>query len=218
MTNNKPNIREVGQKEPEAKIPSEAELDEDEAMLRALRLDLPGPTDAPTGIVSVSVTDKFPKREFFRTHPTNLVPVLMVDHVSGMDVEYHIVDKPMKPVLESIKIDVASYVLYEILTADGALRLMPVRQADRDGSQNEWTKSKGTALVAAMKAWVRVSSDRPNQRYRVFPAAADRFPDPVWPDLKMSKLIRLAFTDRGRLINSPQHPLFEKWAAGNDNG
>src|SRR5262249_49141736 len=154
----------------------------------------------------------FPKREFFRVHERNVTAFYMVDHVSGMDVEYHVVDKSMVSALASIKIDVATYRLYEMITADGALRLMPVRQADRDGNQNEWTKRKKVPLVAAMKAWVRVTSDRPNQRYRVFPAAVDRFPEPCWPDLTMAKLIKLGFTDRGRLINSPQHPLFQKWA------
>ena len=58
-----------------------------------------------------------------------------------------------------------------------------------------------------------MSTDKPNGRYRVFEAPAGRFGEPVFPDLSMAKIIRMAFTDRGRLINSPEHPLFLKWAA-----
>ena len=44
-------------------------------------------------------------------------------------------------------------------------------------------------------------------------APPDRFPEPLWPDLSLAKLVRLAFTDRGRLIDTSDHPLFKKWAA-----
>ena len=44
-------------------------------------------------------------------------------------------------------------------------------------------------------------------------AAIGRFDDPQWPDLKPAKIFRLAFRDKGRLIDSTEHPLFKKWAA-----
>jgi hypothetical protein len=50
----------------------------------------------------------------------------------------------------------------------------------------------------------------------VFAAPEGRFPDPLWPDLSLAKIIRLAFTDRGHLIDRPEHPLFRKWAARDD--
>jgi hypothetical protein len=193
-------------------LPTEAELDEDEAMLRALRLDLPGTAGAPSGIVSIGVSDRFPKREFFRAHPDNSAVFLMVDHAAGMDVEYHIIAQAMVPELASIGIDAVPYRLFEIITADGAVRLIPVRQADVDGSVNEWNRTKEIALTRAQTVWVRAISDRANGRYRVFEATPGRYPDPLWPDLSLPKLVRLAFTDRGRLIDSPEHPLFKKWA------
>ncbi|MGA8295391.1 MAG: hypothetical protein WB820_23485 [Rhodoplanes sp.] len=33
------------------------------------------------------------------------------------------------------------------------------------------------------------------------------------PQLKPAKIFRLAFRDKGRLIDSPEHALFRKWAA-----
>jgi hypothetical protein len=197
--------------EPEAELTDE-QLDEDERALRALRIDLPGTGGAPSGIISMAVTNRLPKKEFFRCHPTNTVVVPMVDHVRGMDVEYNIVAPSMVAELASIDIDALPYRLWQILTAEGASIIIPVRQADLDGNQNSWNQTKETALIRAQSVWLRVSSDRPNGRYRAFEAPPKRFADPVFPDLSMAKIIRLAFTDRGRLIDSPQHPLFLKWA------
>ena len=116
--------------EPDTFTPTDQQLDEDEMTLRALRLDLPGTGGTPTGIVSIAVSDRFPRREFFRTHPTHTAVLPMVDHAAGMD----IVTPPMVPELASIGVDALSYRLYEMLTAEGAVRVIPVRQADLDGS------------------------------------------------------------------------------------
>ena len=91
--------------EPDTFTPTDQQLDEDEMTLRALRLDLPGTGGTPTGIVSIAVSDRFPRREFFRTHPTHTAVLPMVDHAAGMDVEYHIVTPPMVPELASIGVD-----------------------------------------------------------------------------------------------------------------
>jgi hypothetical protein len=60
---------------------------------------------------------------------------------------------------------------------------------------------------------VRLFTDTENKCYQVFHAPKDRFDKPIWPDLKPAKIFRLAFKDKGRLIDSPQHPLFLRWAA-----
>jgi hypothetical protein len=193
--------------------PTDEQLDEDERALRALRIDLPGSAGAPSGIISMAVSGRIPKKEFFRCHPTNTVVVPMVDHVRGMDVEYNIVAPPMVPALASIDIDALPYRLWQLLTTEGASVIVPVRQADLDGSQNSWNQTKEKAFVCAQSGWVRVSTDKPNGRYRVFEAPAGRFGEPQFPELSMAKIIRLAFTDRGHLIDSPEHPLFLKWAA-----
>jgi hypothetical protein len=64
-----------------------------------------------------------------------------------------------------------------------------------------------------MTEWVRLFTDQENRVYKVFPAPVGRFADPVWPALKHAKIFRLAFRDKGRLIDSPEHSLFQKWAA-----
>jgi hypothetical protein len=74
-------------------------------------------------------------------------------------------------------------------------------------------KTKEIGLLDGIKQWVRLYTDQENKVYKVFPAPADRFADPIWPELKPAKIFRLAFRDKGRLIDSTEHPLFKKWAA-----
>ena len=64
-----------------------------------------------------------------------------------------------------------------------------------------------------MDEWIRIYTDLENKCYKGFPAPVGRFGEPQFPDLKPAKVFRLAFRDRGRLIDSTQHPLFLKWAA-----
>jgi len=72
---------------------------------------------------------------------------------------------------------------------------------------------KEVGLLMAVGAWFRLFTDKENQIYKVLPAPVERFAEPVWPDLKPAKIFRLAFRDKGRLIDSPEHALFQRWAA-----
>ena len=90
---------------------------------------------------------------------------------------------------------------------------MPVRQANADGEQNEYNRTKEIGLIQGIDEWVRLYTDQENRCYKVFPAPAGRFAEPQWPDLKPAKIFRLAFRDKGRLIDSAEHALFKKWAA-----
>ena len=84
--------------------------------------------------------------------------------------------------------------------------------------QNEWHRTKEIGLVRGYDEWVRLFTDMPNHSYKVFSAPHGRFTeDPVWPALKPSKIFRLAFRDRGNLIDSPEHALFQKLAARDSN-
>jgi hypothetical protein len=64
-----------------------------------------------------------------------------------------------------------------------------------------------------MQEWGRLYTDLENKAYKFFPAPAGRFGEPQFPDLKPAKIFKLAFRDKGRLIDSTEHPLFLKWAA-----
>jgi hypothetical protein len=193
---------------------SEAEveqLDEEEKELREMRCDLPGVKGASSaGVVTISV-GKIPiKNAFFRTHKTFRPIVPMVAIEVGMDRQFFAVTKAMVEPLRAIGIKVTNHVLHLTVTETGATRIVPVPQAKDDEVQNEYTRTKELGLLRGMEEWVRLYTDEANDCYEVFPATVARG-DPQFPDLKEAKIFRLAFRDKGRLIDSVEHPLFKKW-------
>jgi len=201
--------------EPVIEAEAEEQLDEEEREFRALRRDLPGVKGASAaGIVAISVGKAPAKNEFFRTHPTFRPIMPIVDHEVGMERTYFAVSKDMVEPLAAIGITVADHTLYLTVTSRGAIRIVPVRhQANDDVMPNEYNRTKEHVLIQGITEWVRLFTDLENKCYRRFPAPAQRFDDPQWPELKPAKIFRLAFRDKGRLIDSPEHPLFQKWAA-----
>jgi hypothetical protein len=195
--------------------PEELEqLDAEEAEFRAIRRELPGVKgSSATGIVAISVGRTPAKNEFFRTHRDFRPIVPIVSHEIGMETQYFAVVPHMVEALAGIGITVAEHILYLTLTSRGALRIIPVRQANVDGEQNEYARTKEIGLVRAMDEWVRLFTDPENRAYKVFPAPEKRFSEPQFPDLTQARIFKLAFRDKGRLIDSVEHPLFKKWAA-----
>jgi hypothetical protein len=189
-------------------------LDADEAEFRALRRDLPGVKGASAaGIVAISVGKAPTKNEFFRTHREFRPIMSIVDLEVGMEKQFFAVTSDMVVNLGTIGISVANHVLYLTITSRGAIRVVPVRQAENDSEQNEYDRTREIGLLQAMDGWVRLFTDKENHCYKVFPAPAGRFSEPQWPELKEAKIFRLAFRDKGRLVDSVEHPLFKKWAA-----
>jgi hypothetical protein len=203
--------------EPDAAAISQAEeeqLDEEEKEFRAMRRDLRGVKGAgAAGIVAISVGKAPAKNEFFRTHPEFRPIVSIVDLEVGMERQFFAVTKEMVVALGGIGITVSDHVLYLTVTSRGAIRVVPVRLANSDGEQNEYARTKEIGLMQGMEQWVRLYTDLENHCYQVFPAPAARFGEPVWPDVTPAKIFKLAFRDKGRLIDSTAHLLFQKWAA-----
>jgi hypothetical protein len=190
------------------------QLDEEEREFRSIRRDLPGVKGAgAAGIVAISVGKAPAKNEFFRTHSDFRPVVAMVDLEVGMERQFFAVTKEMVVALNGIGITVSDHVLYLTVTSRGGLRVVPVRQANSEGEQNEYAHTKEIGLLQGMTEWVRLYTDLENHCYQVFTAPAGRFGEPVWPGLKQAEIFKLAFRDKGRLVDSTEHPLFKKWAA-----
>jgi hypothetical protein len=201
-------------KKPKLEIVSDEELDEEEREFRALRRDLPGVKGASAvGIVSIGVVKIPGRNEFFRTHADFRPIIPIVDLEVGMERQFFAVTDEMVEALAGIGISVTSHALYLTVTSRGAVKIVPVRQANADGEQNEYARTKEIGLMQGQTEWVRLYTDQENRCYKVFSAPDGRFADPIWPALKPAKIFRLAFRDKGRLIDSPQHTLFQKWAA-----
>ena len=112
------------------------------------------------------------KNEFFRTHPTFRPIVPIVIHEVGMEQQYFAVSADMVEPLAAIGITVAEHTLYLTVTSRGAIRIVPVRQADDDGEQNEYHRTKEIGLIEGIEEWVRLYTDQENRCYKVFPAPA----------------------------------------------
>jgi hypothetical protein len=191
-------------------VVSEEALDEDEAEFRKLRRDLPGVKGASAiGIVSIGVGKIPGKNEFFRTHAEFRPVVPLVDLEVGMEKHYFAVDTDMVVALAGIGITVSEHTLYLTVTPRGSVRLIPINCT----TDNEYARTKELGLLEGVKQWVRLFTDQENKVYKVFPAPAGRFAEPIWPELKPAKIFRLAFRDKGRLVDSTEHPVFKKWAA-----
>ncbi len=165
------------------------------------------------GIVTIAVSKTPRKNDFFRTHPSFRPIVPIVNFEQGMDKHYCAVSPDMVEALSGMGITVSDYMLYLTVTSDGAVCVVPIRLAPEDGEQNEYDRTKEFGLLQARDVWVRLYTDLRNKCYKVYPAPTGRFSDPMWPELKHSKIFRLAFRDKGRLIDSVEHQLFLKWAA-----
>jgi hypothetical protein len=166
-------------------VPPPEDLDEDEQEFRAIRRDLPGVAGAScVGIVSISVAKIPGKNEFFRTHKEFCPVVPIVDLEVGMERTFFAVTDDMVEALAGIGITVSLHTLYLTVTADGAVKIVPVRRPDEEGYQNEYARTKEIGLELGMTEWVRLYTDLRNKNYKVFSAPKDRFPDPIWPELK----------------------------------
>lgn len=194
---------------------TEEELDADEAEFRAMRRDMDGVKGASAaGIVTINARKAPPKNEFFRVHKTFAPSVPIINIEKGMEKHYFAVAPHMVEPLAAIGITVAYHTLYFTITSGATFTVVPVRDADEGGeATNDYNSTKAIAMRRGRTEWVRMYTDMANRCYKVFPAEEGRFSDPSWPDLSHAVIFRLAFRDKGRLIDSVDHPLFQKWAS-----
>jgi prophage regulatory protein len=133
--------------------------------------------------------------------------------------EYHAVLPGMLAESASIAIYPMPYKMFQLITADGAVKIVLSKQADVDGSQNEWTRSKEIALVRAQKVWVRaVLSDpdlrkkgiRFSRRHRHRLIAEGKFPAPVklgdatnaWVESEIDAWLETKIVERDQKLKS----------------
>jgi len=95
------------------------------------------------------------------------------------------------------------------VTPEGSVKIIPINCE----TENEYTRTKEIGLLDGVDHWVRLYADQQNKVYKVFRAPEDRFAEPIWAELSHAKIFRLGFRDKGRLIDSHEHPLYKKWAA-----
>src|SRR5262249_22524613 len=141
-----------------------------------------------------------------RTHKDFRPVFSLVDTEVGLEKQFCAVTDDMVTALANIGVTATEHTLYLTLNALGGLKIIPINCA----SENEYTRTKEIVLIDAVNGWMRLYTDPANKNYKGYPAPPGRYADPIWPDLKPAKIFRLAFREKGRLIDSTDHTLFKK--------
>jgi hypothetical protein len=179
----------------------------DELNLDALRID----TSLIEGVaakVPLTIQVRKPsKHEWIRVHPEPSYRLTVGAIDLKEEDEFYVVGAGMRKQL--LGSEAAVYILYTYINRVGVLRLWPIRQAGPDGKQNEWHRTAEKVAQHAMQEWVRVVTIRDAGGYDFIPAAV-HVPDPVWPDLSMVEIVRVALKDRGFIVDHPDHPVLRK--------
>ena len=175
--------------------------DPDEDLLALVRLD-PAQLDATVKIPLTVQCHKPPKHEFIRVHPQLQINVGGVELKDEEDGGLYVIIPAMTAELGE---EVKSFYLRPYINRTGVLRLWPIRLPGPDGRVNEWHRTAAVAADIATRKWIRVTANRSLGAYEVFEAAKAP-PDPEWPELDLSDMIRLAFRERGRIIQDGGSP------------
>lgn len=98
-------------------------------------------------------------------------------------------------------------VLVPAITVHGHVVLWPIRLPDEQGRLDEWNSTGFRAAELAKTRWVRLMANMGAGTYDVLEARG-QFPEPIWPDIKLGKLLELAFKDR--VITDLDHPVLKR--------
>jgi hypothetical protein len=117
--------------------------------------------------------------------------------------EFYLVSRDLWSDLEG---DIQSTCLFLAVTRQGNIFLWPVKLAGADGKTNAWNESSQAAARLAEESWIRLASNM-NAGYYDTVVATVKLPEPEWPDLSLTQILRLCF--KTRFIESVDHPILQ---------
>ena len=151
------------------------------------------------------ITVRKPNRqEFVRVHPDEDMSLQTAVLPLKEERETYLVDPGLWSELPG---EIIPMVLFTCINRQGVLTLWPIRLPGEDGRHNQWHLSALEAVTEAKKHWIRLSANFSLGGYDVFIATGD-FPEPVWPELPLQKIIEIAFKDR--FIQDLDHPVLRR--------
>jgi hypothetical protein len=173
----------------------------------ALRLDQSFADTVGVKKLLITVPVRKPNRQdFVRVHPDptyRLTPAAIIEVKE--DREVYLAVPGIAQQLPPGEFSVAT--LYLTINRQSVLHLWPVKLPGPDGKHNEWHRSAAEAAERAMEKWVRVTANMSLGAYEISAAVKD-FPEPVWPDLSLQEILKIAFRDR--IVDHPDHPLLQR--------
>jgi hypothetical protein len=115
--------------------------------------------------------------------------------------ELYLVDPDIRAELLA---EVVPMVLFTCITRHGVVFFWPIRLPGEDGRHNEWHRSALEAARVAEKGWIRVVANMALGGYEIFQATG-ALPEPEWPDISFTELLKIAFKDH--FIRTLDHPM-----------
>lgn len=157
-------------------------------------------------VISTVPVRKPGKEHFIRTHPGSdyRVTVGLIE-LKEEGTTYLVVDQALREKLLSEPTYVEK-TLVTAMTANGILFLWPLRGPGRDGRLDAWSLSAIEAAKRAEREWVRVIANMTLGAYNIV-IGRGIHKEPVWPQLTLGELIRVAFQDK--FINHLDHPVLK---------
>jgi hypothetical protein len=191
-------------------VVGEEGADIDPFNVAALRLPPSYEQEAGLRTQLTTVPVRKPKRqEWFRVHPDKAYredfPLLLVE--DGRD--YYLVQRDL---LRELQNELVLVTLYTCINKAGVVYLWPVKRPSDDGHRtSDWIRSAHEAAAAAMKRYVRMSSNMQLGAYEItFRESPIPETEPVWPDKSMSDLLKIAFQNTGRFIDKLDHDVINE--------
>lgn len=120
------------------------------------------------------------------------------------DREMYLVDRELWGDLAG---EIMPVVLILTVNRQGVVFFWPIRMPGEDGRLDQWNRSALAAADLAKTKWVRVASNLGLGAYDVF-SATNELPPPVWPEMTLDALLRVAFRDR--FVDRRDHPVLRK--------
>jgi hypothetical protein len=172
-----------------------------------LRIDVEGMDAVSAEKKLITVPVRKPGRaEFVRVHPDAAyeLSTSMIDLKDEREI--YLLHPHVRSALAA-ETTVSVKLLYTAISRQGVLFLWPVRLPGPDGRHDEWSRSAMAAAVMAKGAWVRVQANMALGAYEVYEARGD-LPEPKWPDLSLTEILKIAFKDRH--ITDLDHPILRR--------
>lgn len=153
----------------------------------------------------VTVPVRKPNRqEFVRVHPNENMSLQTAVLQLKEERETYLVDPSL---WSEVPGELIPMVFFTTINRQSVLTLWPIRLPGEDGRHNQWHLSALEAKTEAKKHWIRLSANFSLGGYDVFIATGD-FPEPVWPEFPLQKIIEIAFKDR--FIQDLDHPVLRR--------
>jgi hypothetical protein len=141
-------------------------------------------------ITTIPVT-KPHDQQWFRVHPNKAYRETFAMILLKDEREYYLV---LPHIARALPNEFIMVHLFTVITRQGTLFLWPIKLPGPNDKMGTWYTSAMDAADFAMTHWTRIKWSKPLMAYEHWEAPPG-VPDPEWPDLPFTEMLRVAFRD-----------------------